>query len=82
MGFQGTYTGHYEDVKALAELLDDFEARSGCSVPIHGKQPTADFHYSIQTSFRVYSGCSFRWIHCSIHPCMFSIFSSKLLLIQ
>ncbi|KAM5539095.1 hypothetical protein V8D89_007318 [Ganoderma adspersum] len=30
-----TYTGHYEPVKEMAELLDEFEARTGHSVPIH-----------------------------------------------
>jgi glutamate decarboxylase len=33
----GTYTGHYEDVKGLADLLDEYEQRTGHSVPIHGK---------------------------------------------
>ena len=31
----GTYTGHYEPVKEMAALLDEFEARTGHSVPIH-----------------------------------------------
>lgn len=31
----GTYTGHYEPVKEMAALLDDFEAKTGHSVPIH-----------------------------------------------
>ena len=31
----GTYTGHYEPVKEMAELLDEYEARTGHSVPIH-----------------------------------------------
>ncbi|KAI9455579.1 glutamate decarboxylase [Lactarius psammicola] len=30
-----TYTGHYEPVKEMADLLDDYEARTGHSVPIH-----------------------------------------------
>ncbi|KAH9854009.1 glutamate decarboxylase [Lenzites betulinus] len=30
-----TYTGHYEPVKEMAALLDEFEARTGHSVPIH-----------------------------------------------
>jgi len=30
-----TYTGHYEPVKEIAELLDEYEARTGNSVPIH-----------------------------------------------
>ncbi|KAI0255407.1 glutamate decarboxylase [Lactifluus subvellereus] len=30
-----TYTGHYEPVKEMAELLDEYEARTGHSVPIH-----------------------------------------------
>jgi len=32
----GTYTGHYEPVKEMAELLDEYEARTGHFVPIHG----------------------------------------------
>jgi glutamate/tyrosine decarboxylase-like PLP-dependent enzyme len=32
----GTYTGHYEPVEEMAELLDEYEARTGHFVPIHG----------------------------------------------
>jgi len=32
----GTYTGHYENVKGLADLLDQYEKRTGHSIPIHG----------------------------------------------
>ncbi|KAI0083973.1 glutamate decarboxylase [Irpex rosettiformis] len=30
-----TYTGHYEPVKEISDLLDDYEAKTGHSVPIH-----------------------------------------------
>ncbi|KAG6376064.1 glutamate decarboxylase [Boletus reticuloceps] len=30
-----TYTGHYEPVKEMADLLDEYERRTGHSVPIH-----------------------------------------------
>ncbi|KAI6150858.1 pyridoxal phosphate-dependent transferase, partial [Pisolithus tinctorius] len=30
-----TYTGHYEPVKEMADLLDEYEKRTGHSVPIH-----------------------------------------------
>ncbi|KAI6006030.1 pyridoxal phosphate-dependent transferase [Pisolithus albus] len=30
-----TYTGHYEPVKEMADLLDEYEERTGYSVPIH-----------------------------------------------
>ncbi|KAJ6513906.1 glutamate decarboxylase [Mycena vitilis] len=30
-----TYTGHYEPVKEMADLLDEYEAKTGHSVPIH-----------------------------------------------
>jgi len=30
-----TYTGHYEPVEEMAQLLDDYEAKTGHSVPIH-----------------------------------------------
>lgn len=30
-----TYTGHYEPVKAMSDLLDDYETRTGNNVPIH-----------------------------------------------
>lgn len=33
---KGTYTGHYEPVKEMADLLDEYEAKTGHSVPIHG----------------------------------------------
>ena len=38
----GTYTGHYEPVKEMSDLLDEYEARTGHSVPIHGK-PAVEF---------------------------------------
>lgn len=31
-----TYTGHYEPVKEISDLLDEYEAKTGHSVPIHG----------------------------------------------
>jgi len=31
-----TYTGHYEPVKEMADLLDEYERQTGHSVPIHG----------------------------------------------
>jgi glutamate decarboxylase len=30
-----TYTGHYEPVKAMSDLLDEYEAKTGNFVPIH-----------------------------------------------
>ncbi|KAH8108454.1 glutamate decarboxylase [Phellopilus nigrolimitatus] len=30
-----TYTGHYEPVKEVSDLLDEYEAKTGHSVPIH-----------------------------------------------
>jgi glutamate decarboxylase len=30
-----TYTGHYEPVKEMADLLDEYEKKTGISVPIH-----------------------------------------------
>jgi glutamate decarboxylase len=30
-----TYTGHYEPVKEMADLLDEYEKKTGYSVPIH-----------------------------------------------
>ncbi|KDQ33636.1 hypothetical protein PLEOSDRAFT_42493, partial [Pleurotus ostreatus PC15] len=30
-----TYTGHYEPVKEISDLLDEYEAKTGHSVPIH-----------------------------------------------
>ena len=35
----GTYTGHYEPVKAMSDLLDEYEAKTGNFVPIHGSFP-------------------------------------------
>jgi glutamate decarboxylase len=32
-----TYTGHYEPVKEMSNLLDEYEQRTGISVPIHGE---------------------------------------------
>lgn len=30
-----TYTGHYQDIKAISDVLDDYERESGNFVPIH-----------------------------------------------
>ena len=30
-----TFTGHYEPVEKMAKLLDEYEAKTGISVPIH-----------------------------------------------
>jgi glutamate decarboxylase len=32
-----TYTGHYEPVKEMSDLLDEYEQKTGISVPIHGE---------------------------------------------
>jgi glutamate/tyrosine decarboxylase-like PLP-dependent enzyme len=32
----GTYTGHYEPVKEMSDLLDEYETQTGHHVPIHG----------------------------------------------
>jgi len=32
-----TYTGHYEPVKEMSDLLDEYEKETGISVPIHGE---------------------------------------------
>ena len=37
---KGTYTGHYEPVKEMADLLDEYEKKTGISVPIHGNEPS------------------------------------------
>lgn len=36
----GTYTGHYEPVKEMSDLLDEYEAKTGHFVPIHGEPLT------------------------------------------
>jgi len=36
MHFKGTYTGHYEPVKEMSDLLDEYEAKTGNNIPIHG----------------------------------------------
>jgi len=35
--YSGTYTGHYEPVKEISDLLDEYESRTGNFVPIHGR---------------------------------------------
>lgn len=30
-----TYTGAYEDVAGMCKLLDDYEAKTGVSIPVH-----------------------------------------------
>jgi hypothetical protein len=36
---EGTYTGRYEPVKAMSDLLDEYEAKTGNFVRIHGLFP-------------------------------------------
>ncbi|KAG9318391.1 glutamate decarboxylase [Chiua virens] len=38
-----TYTGHYEPVKEMSDLLDEYESRTGHSVPIHGAIPVVSW---------------------------------------
>ncbi|KDQ60253.1 hypothetical protein JAAARDRAFT_32632 [Jaapia argillacea MUCL 33604] len=33
--FGSTYTGHFEDVKQMSDLLDDLHSRTGLDIPIH-----------------------------------------------
>ena len=37
MPYAGTYTGHYEPVAEVSELLDEYERKTGHSIPIHGQ---------------------------------------------
>jgi glutamate decarboxylase len=53
--FLGTYTGHYEPVKEMSDLLDEYEQRTGISVPIHGEH---EFHSHSSFRSAFLSGCS------------------------
>lgn len=46
-----TYTGHYEPVKEISDLLDEYERRTGISVPIHGKVSSCSFFFSFTDSW-------------------------------
>jgi hypothetical protein len=41
VNYAGTYTGHYEPVKEMSDLLDEYEAKTGHSVPIHGEHKSS-----------------------------------------
>lgn len=58
-----TYTGHYEPVKEMSDLLDEYEARTGHSVPIHGKRAIAWLWDSFNNTS---SRCGLRCFHCTI----------------
>ncbi|KIK31303.1 hypothetical protein PISMIDRAFT_140205 [Pisolithus microcarpus 441] len=53
-----TYTGHYEPVQEMSELLDDYEKKTGHSVPIHVDAASGGFiapfvHPKLVWDFRV-----------------------------
>ncbi|KAF8970200.1 glutamate decarboxylase [Flammula alnicola] len=53
-----TYTGHYEDVLLMSELLDDLQKRTGLDIPIHVDGASGGFiapfaHPSLKWSFDV-----------------------------
>ena len=53
----GTYTGHYEPVKAMSDLLDEYEAKTGNFVPIHGPFPLI-YDFSCFLTFRIVDAAS------------------------
>ena len=57
MHFKGTYTGHYEPVKEISDLLDEYEAKTGNYVPIHGSS-TLIFLYDNNTHRFLVDGAS------------------------
>lgn len=69
-GHKGTYTGHYENVKGMADLLDEYETRTGHSVPIHGMRIFASRRTDY--SFDSRSRRRFWWVCRSLRPCSFS----------
>ncbi|KAL9714835.1 glutamate decarboxylase gad1 [Leucoagaricus gongylophorus] len=53
-----TYTGHYENVKGLADLLDQYEKRTGHFIPIHVDAASGGFvapfaHSSLVWDFKI-----------------------------
>jgi glutamate decarboxylase len=53
-----TYTGHFEDVKLMSDLLDDLQKRTGLNIPIHVDGASGAFiapfaHPSLKWSFDV-----------------------------
>ncbi|KAK9477408.1 pyridoxal phosphate-dependent transferase [Lipomyces japonicus] len=53
-----TYTGHYEPVKAVSDVLDEYEKQTGHSVPIHVDAASGGFvapfsHQSVEWDFRL-----------------------------
>ncbi|KAF8180382.1 glutamate decarboxylase [Pholiota molesta] len=53
-----TYTGHYENVELMSQLLDDLEKRTGLNIPIHVDGASGGFiapfaHPSLKWSFDV-----------------------------
>lgn len=58
------YTGHYEPVEEVSNILDDYEKKTGVSIPIHVDVCMLDTVTSLETNI---AGCFWR-IHCAIHP--------------
>lgn len=53
-----TYTGHYESVQTISDLLDDYEKETGNDIPIHVDGASGGFvapfiHPSVKWDFRV-----------------------------
>ena len=53
-----TYTGHYEDVKGVSDILDEFEKESGFDIPIHVDGASGAFiapflHPNVEWDFRL-----------------------------
>jgi hypothetical protein len=47
---EGTYTGHYEPVKEMSDLLDEYEKQTGNYVPIHGEPLRPNRNYPTERS--------------------------------
>jgi hypothetical protein len=60
----GTYTGHFEPVEEMAELLDVYEKKTGNFVPIHGIGQQS--HDCSKLTMHHHSGWSIRRLHRTI----------------
>jgi glutamate decarboxylase len=62
-----TYTGHYEPVKEMSDLLDEYEQKTGINVPIHGELSSV-FYSPHSLTLRSVDGASGAFIAPFAHP--------------
>lgn len=45
-----TYTGHYDPIESVSEMLDDYQRKTGVNIPIHVDAASGGFVAPFSTS--------------------------------